>query len=312
MVVGSGAFAHDLVREFVGAAAGAGFHSVRYVDDRVLRPLSSEVGLARLEHFAQRVGASRIVLALPEGRNPLVERHLPRLRAGATTVEQGVDAYARLTGKLPIERTAAIGTTFSQGSRRSQASALVRRAVDVCGALLGLALLSPIGIAIAAAIKLDSAGAVFFVQERVGLLGQPFRMLKFRTMYPDRTCDSEWARDNSCRITRVGRRLRRFRLDEIPQLWNVLRGDMSLVGPRPHPLRNQTAFAQDIPFYSIRTRVKPGITGWAQVRYGYANDLAEETEKVRYDLYYVRHASLRLDLCILLETLKTVLFGRGE
>jgi lipopolysaccharide/colanic/teichoic acid biosynthesis glycosyltransferase len=122
---------------------------------------------------------------------------------------------------------------------------------------------------------------------------------------------SEWVRDNEARVTRVGVWLRRFRLDELPQFVNILRGDMNLVGPRPHPVTNRELFEASIPYYGLRTLVRPGVTGWAQIRQGYANDLAEETEKMRYDLYYIKHFSLGLDVRILVDTVKIVLFGRG-
>jgi lipopolysaccharide/colanic/teichoic acid biosynthesis glycosyltransferase len=153
---------------------------------------------------------------------------------------------------------------------------------------------------------------VFFVQERVGLRGKRFRLIKFRTMYPANGKTSEWVRDNHDRITRVGKWLRRFRLDELPQFVNILRGDMGLVGPRPHPVSNFELFLAKIPYYSLRTAVRPGLTGWAQVRYGYANNLEEETEKMQYDLYYIKHMSLWLDLRVVLETAKIVLMGHGS
>jgi lipopolysaccharide/colanic/teichoic acid biosynthesis glycosyltransferase len=131
-------------------------------------------------------------------------------------------------------------------------------------------------------------------------------------MHPTDTVPSEWVRDNSSRITRVGRWLRTFRLDELPQFVNILRGDMNLVGPRPHPGTNLALFREQIPYYAIRLAVRPGVTGWAQIRYGYANNLAEETEKMRYDLYYIKHLSLWFDLRILFDTVKIVLFGRGS
>ena len=151
---------------------------------------------------------------------------------------------------------------------------------------------------------------MLFVQERIGLFGRRFPLLKFRTMVPDPRPSSEWARDNATRITRVGKWLRKFRLDELPQFINILRGDMALIGPRPHPASNYGLFADRIPHYALRCRVRPGVTGWAQVRYGYANNLEEETEKMRFDLYYIKHLSFYLDLRILVDTVKIVLFGR--
>ena len=142
--------------------------------------------------------------------------------------------------------------------------------------------------------RLDSDGPVFFLHERVGLGGRPFFLIKFRTMSAGGT-RSEWAADNEHRTTRVGRILRRFRIDELPQFFNVLQGDMNLVGPRPHPVTNFQLFTDHIPYYGVRCSIRPGITGWAQIRYGYANNLQEETEKMRYDLHYIKHMSLGLD-----------------
>ena len=162
---------------------------------------------------------------------------------------------------------------------------------------------------IALAIKLDSSGPVFFLQRRQGAGGRTFTLVKFRTMRPAAADGSEWARDNAQRITPLGKWLRRFRLDELPQFVIILRGDMYLVGPRPHPASNGALFAEKIPFYALRSLVRPGVTGWAQVRYGYANNLEEEIEKMRYDLFYIKHASLWLDLRILVDTIKIVLLG---
>jgi lipopolysaccharide/colanic/teichoic acid biosynthesis glycosyltransferase len=159
-------------------------------------------------------------------------------------------------------------------------------------------------------VILDSPGPVFFVHDRVGLRGRRLKLLKFRTMHPAQGPTSEWVCDNANRITRVGRWLRKYRLDELPQLINVVRGELNLVGPRPHPVSNVELFTQHIPFYSLRAAVRPGLTGWAQVRQGYANGLEEETEKMRYDLYYIKHMSAWLDLRILLETVRTVVAGR--
>jgi lipopolysaccharide/colanic/teichoic acid biosynthesis glycosyltransferase len=170
---------------------------------------------------------------------------------------------------------------------------------------------APLLAAIAILVKLDSRGPVLFVQERAGRHGRPFGLLKFRTMHPTTERPSEWVLDNVHRITRVGKYLRRFRLDELPQLVNVLRGEMNLVGPRPHPTSNHATFMAHIAYYGLRSTVRPGVTGWAQVRYGYANNLEEETEKMRYDLYYIKNRSLWLDCRILVWTVGIMLFGQG-
>jgi lipopolysaccharide/colanic/teichoic acid biosynthesis glycosyltransferase len=180
--------------------------------------------------------------------------------------------------------------------------------------------LSPLCALAALAIWIETGRPILFVQERMGAFGHPFRLYKFRTMRPMQGATSEWVCDNNERITRVGAWLRKFRLDELPQLINVLRGDMNLVGPRPHPVGNSeliSVLARNlsdvsgvgIPYYALRCRVRPGITGWAQVRYGYANNFVEELEKLRYDLYYVKHLSLRLDVRILFETIRVVVRG---
>jgi lipopolysaccharide/colanic/teichoic acid biosynthesis glycosyltransferase len=192
----------------------------------------------------------------------------------------------------------------------SRRNATLKRALSLTVATLALLISSPLMVLIAVLIKLDSRGPVFFVQERIGLHGRRFRLIKFRSMLPEPAGTSEWARDNADRITRVGRWLRRFHLDELPQFINILRGDMALVGPRPHPITNHQLFEREIPHYTLRAQTTPGLTGWAQVRNGYANDLAGEREKMRYDLHYLAHESLALDLRIVLETIKIVVLGR--
>src|SRR5258708_37613709 len=183
------------------------------------------------------------------------------------------------------------------------------RAISGLFAGVGLFSLPPLIALIAAAIKLESEGPVFFRQKRLGLCGKPFELLKFRTMRAASRPPSEWLGDNRERIHRVGAWLRRFRFDELPQLVNILVGEMNLVGPRPHPLSNLKLFNRRIPFYALRCLVRPGLTGWAQVRYRYADNLAEEIEKMRYDLYYIKHRSALLDLRIIPETVKAILTG---
>jgi exopolysaccharide biosynthesis polyprenyl glycosylphosphotransferase len=268
--------------------------------------------LGQLGTIIQDTRPDRIVVALAERRGRLPVRELVEARVcGGVAIEDGTDTYERLTGKLAIESLAPSSLLFSPDFRKSRVALGLERAFSLLAALVGLVLLAPLLGAIALAIKLDSRGPVLFVQDRVGPGGRRFRLLKFRTMRPATGATSEWARDNGDRITRVGRWLRRFRLDELPQFFNILRGDMNVVGPRPHPVSNFELFMAKIPYYSLRVAVRPGLTGWAQVRYGYANNLEEETEKMRYDLYYIKHMSPRLDLRILVETAKTILLGHG-
>jgi lipopolysaccharide/colanic/teichoic acid biosynthesis glycosyltransferase len=232
-----------------------------------------------------------------------------------------VDVYERLTGKLAIEWLTPTPLIFSPGFRRAPVTMALGRGSSLVASVIGLVLSAPILGLLALLVKLDSPGPAFFIQERVGQGGKVFKLIKFRTMRAAGGPRSEWARDNRDRITRVGAWLRKFRMDELPQLINVLRGDMNLVGPRPHPVSNYSLFVtvlrncpercEQIPYYSLRLAVRPGLTGWAQVRYRYANDLEEEVEKTCYDLYYIKHLSLWLDLRILLDTVKTVLAGHG-
>jgi lipopolysaccharide/colanic/teichoic acid biosynthesis glycosyltransferase len=256
-----------------------------------------------------RLQPDRIVVALRERRGRSIMQVLLRARARGLLVEDGVDLYERLTGKIAIDNLAPSSLVFTNGFRRSRARRVVRRVVGAVVAAVSLIVLAPVLVVIAAAIALDSPGPVLFEQERMGVSGRAFRVIKFRTMHPVSSAPSEWAADNADRITTVGRWLRRLRLDELPQLVNVLRGEMELVGPRPQPMRNAELFAREIPYYWLRASVVPGITGWAQVRYGYANDLDGEIEKMRYDLYYIKHQSLWLDFRIAVATLGAVLSG---
>jgi len=252
---------------------------------------------------------TRIIVTLTARRGRLPVRLLLKARLRGVHVEDGLDTYERLTGKLAIEALPPSALVFSAGLRKSRLLQGVSRGLSVFVAAVGLLALLPLLAVIAALVVLDSPGPALFAQGRVGAGGRRFKLLKFRTMIAARTAPSQWAGDNGNRITRVGKWLRRFRLDELPQLLNVLRGEMNLVGPRPHPVSNFELFLHKIPYYWVRASVLPGMTGWAQVRYRYANNLEEETEKMRYDLYYIKHRSLWLDLRILAETLKVVLLG---
>jgi exopolysaccharide biosynthesis polyprenyl glycosylphosphotransferase len=281
--------------------------------------LAPQLGtLEALPRMIATIEVERVIVALPDQELPV--RRLLQARARGVRFDWARDIYERVTGKIAIEELTPYDVIFSRERRTSRAVAALARAAGVISASLALLLLSPLLAAIALAIRVDSPGPIFFVQDRVGRGGRPFRLLKFRTMRSVSRPASEWVRDNGHRITRVGRWLRRFRLDEIPQLVNVVRGDMNLVGPRPHPavnypllatvMRNTPESGAEIPFYSLRTLVRPGITGWAQIRYGYANGVEEEVEKLRYDLYYLKHQSVWLDVSILAETFGAVCFGK--
>jgi lipopolysaccharide/colanic/teichoic acid biosynthesis glycosyltransferase len=325
LIVGSGAVARTILRELdarpnrrppVLSVSADGADGGGALPGRCLR-----LAGGRLSKIIEDFRPDRIIVCPCDWRGPLPVQELLEPWARGIVVEDGVAVCERLTGKIAIEAITPGSCVFSKDFRKSRLDAALRRAVSLSIAAIGLLLTAPLCLLIAVLIKLESAGPALFVSDRVGAGGRRFRLLKFRTMKVVTRRTSEWVRDNGDRITRVGFWLRKYRLDELPQFVNVLRGDMDVVGPRPHPVsnyqllvlvtRNVPQCGDKIPFYTLRSLVRPGITGWAQVRYGYANDVEEETEKIRFDLYYVKHRSLWLDLRILLETIRIVLLGHG-
>jgi len=323
LLVGSGSLARQLVAE-IAARPHLRYEVVGAVDDECGAPPECPCfgRLEDLRRIVDEVRPDRIIVALASRRGRMPVQQLLDFRMRGMVLEDGAETYERITGKIAIESLTPTGLIFSHDFRCTHVHPVVGRALGLVLAAVGLLALAPLLGLIALAIVLDSRGPVLFVQDRVGLGGRRFRLLKFRTMHPAGAHPSEWVRDNGHRITRVGRWLRRFRLDELPQLVNILRGDMNLVGPRPHPvsnlalfvvmLRNAPECGERIPYYSLRSTVRPGLTGWAQVRYRYANDLEEEIEKMRYDLFYLKHRSLWLDLRIVLDTFKIVILGREQ
>ena len=265
----------------------------------------SEIERIILEH-----SPSRIIVALPERRGEIPVLKFVEMRLNGIAIEDGQEFYERVTGKVTLESLSPSSFVFGRRSGKTRLHLAIARATSLAVSASGLALTGPLFPLIALAIRLDSPGPIFYVQERVGWRGRQYKMLKFRTMRSVETEASAWAGDNGYRITRVGAWLRKFRLDELPQFVNILLGDMNLVGPRPHPCSNFRLFDANIPQYELRLTVRPGVTGWAQTRYVYANNLEQETEKVRYDLYYIKHMSAWLDLRILFDTIKVVLLGR--
>ena len=229
-------------------------------------------------------------------------------------LSDAVDFYEAFTGKIWLDALSPQWFLYTRGFRRSQTEMCLKRCFDVVFALLLILLSFPIMVLVAIAIKLDSAGPVFFRQVRVGLYGKKFVIYKFRSMRhdPDHAALPSWTAENDERVTRVGRLLRLFRLDEIPQAFNVLKGDMSIVGPRPERPCFVERLDRDIPFYALRHYMRPGITGWAQVMYRYGASVEDSYEKLQYDLFYAKHRSFRCDMGILLRTLRIVLFGRGR
>jgi exopolysaccharide biosynthesis polyprenyl glycosylphosphotransferase len=253
----------------------------------------------------------RIILAIRDWSDAPLLRALMQRRLSGFRVETAPQAYERLTGRVVLDDITADYFVSSGAFRQRRFYAATKRLMSIVVASIGLVLALPLMAMIALAILATSREPILFAQRRIGRNERPFWLLKFRSMETAAkgAPRSEWEGDNEHRITPLGRWLRKLHLDELPQLWNILRGDMDLVGPRPHPVSNHHLFKRSIPFYHLRSLVRPGLTGWAQVRNGYAHNLAGEIAKMKYDLYYIAHPSLCRDLHILLRTAKVVLFG---
>jgi sugar transferase (PEP-CTERM system associated) len=228
-------------------------------------------------------------------------------------VEDATTTYERVTGKILIDDLRPSWLIFSDGFRVSRVSRLMKRAIDLSLSLLMAVATLPLMVLTAALVWIEDGRPIFYRQERVGENGRPFVLSKFRSMRKDAEQGGRpvWAKDGDERVTRVGRFIRTTRLDELPQLWNVLRGDMSFVGPRPERPFFVDELSRQIPFYQQRHAVKPGLTGWAQVKYRYGSSLEDAMEKLRYDLYYIKHLSVFFDLTIVFDTVKVVLFRKG-
>ena len=220
--------------------------------------------------------------------------------------------YEKMTGKILLTNLAPSWLFLSAGFRKSRSLLAAKRCIDIAVSLLGIILGLPLMGVIALAIWVETGLPIFFRQQRVGLGQRPFTIVKFRSMFQDAEAGgASWALKNDPRVTRIGHLLRKFRLDELPQLFNVLRGEMSLVGPRPEQTQLCAMLEKIIPMYWRRHSLRPGITGWAQVRYQYGSTVEETERKLEYDLYYIKNLSLKLDLAIILATFNVILFGRG-
>ena len=277
----------------------------------LIEDLSQAVeSLARLEQIAARDRIHRIVVTMTERRG-LPMNQLLACRFHGRAVEDAVAFYERLNQKIALEGLTPGYLVFHGGFRWP--SRAVKRAMDVLLALLALLITIPLCVVLPIVIKLSSPGPVFYRQERVGWQGRRFTILKFRSMQQDAEAGGHamWAQESDTRVTAVGRFMRRYRLDELPQLLNVLKGDMSMVGPRPERPEFIGRLSRDVPYYTYRLAVKPGITGWAQVMFRYGATVEDAAEKLQYDLYYIKHMSLRLDALIALKTIRTVLFQSG-
>jgi sugar transferase (PEP-CTERM system associated) len=255
------------------------------------------------------------VVAQEDRRKRLPVNLLLRARMSGVRVVEAANLFEGLSGRIPLRDLRPSWLIFSEGFHKPRVTASVKRASEAVVAAVAIVLLAPLALLIALAVRLSSPGPVLYRQTRVGLNGTSFELLKWRTMRADAETASGpvWATgERDPRITPLGRFMRKMRLDELPQLVNVVRGDMSFVGPRPERPHFVTKLREVIPYYDERHSVRPGITGWAQVKFPYGSTLEDAEEKLEYDLYYVKHMSLLLDAAILLETAKVMLLGRGR
>lgn len=319
LIMGTGALARALAteilrhREFGLAVRGFVDDDPALVGVSIVNP--KVLGLnTELRQIVAQNKIDGIFVELHDRRGRLPVGELLELKMRGVVVEEATSVYERVTGKIAIENLKASWMVFGEGFEVSRRVLLQKQIVSFSVSLLLLLVCLPLFPLIALLIKLDSDGPVFFRQERVGQDGRTFSLLKFRSMRQDaeQKTGPVWARPDDNRVTRVGKLLRRTRLDEVPQLINVLKGNMDLVGPRPERPKFVQDLSTAIPFYALRHCIKPGITGWAQINYGYGSSVEDAIEKLQYDLFYIKNISWALDLLIVLNTIKTVLVRRGS
>jgi sugar transferase (PEP-CTERM system associated) len=320
LLVGTEAVAIELARELHQRRQELGVEIVGFVDpdpSRIGAPVLNPGVVGTIEDIPSlitRLRADRVVVSLADARGKLPMDHLldSRLRSGVA-FDHLASVYEEYTGKIAIENLRPSWLIFSDGFSKSRVLLAAKRAFDIVAASVGLAIASPFALVIAVLTKITSPGPVLYHQERVGLNGHTFVVHKFRTMRLDAEAGTGpvWSVTDDPRVTRLGATLRRARLDELPQLWNILKGEMSFVGPRPERPSFVSQLTGTIPFYGQRHVVKPGLTGWAQVRYTYGASVEDAIQKLQYDLYYIKNMSIALDIVIVLETIKTVVLRRG-
>jgi sugar transferase (PEP-CTERM system associated) len=318
LFVGTGETAKKVARQILDQHDFA-YRIVGFIDDdparvgeRIVNP--AIVGTPDdIDRIVAQHHVDRIVVGLSDRRGKLPVEELLRAKMAGIRVEDATTTYERVTGKILIDDLRPSWLIFSDGFRVSRVSRLMKRTIDLTLALAMALIALPLIVLTALLVWIDDGRPVLYRQERVGENGRTFVLSKFRSMRTDAEQGGTpiWAKDGDDRITRVGRFIRMTRLDELPQLWNVARGDMSFVGPRPERPFFVEQLSRAIPFYQQRHAVKPGLTGWAQVKYRYGSSLEDAMEKLRYDLYYIKHLSVVFDLTIVFDTVKVVLFRKG-
>lgn len=268
--------------------------------------------LAEMNNHPRFAMAERIVVALDDRRGTMPITDLLNNKLQGRIIEDGISFYESISGKILVEKVNPAWLIFSEGFERGQVTYYIKRLLDISLAVFGLVVSLPVTLITALLVKMESPGPIFYRQERVGERGKGFSIVKFRSMRQDAEKNGAvWAVQNDSRVTRVGGFIRKVRIDEIPQMWNVLKGQMSFVGPRPERPIFVKQLVDKLPYYSLRHSAKPGITGWAQVCYPYGASEEDALRKLEYDLYYIKHQSIYIDLLIIFRTVKTVLFRKG-
>ncbi|MDF8334058.1 TIGR03013 family XrtA/PEP-CTERM system glycosyltransferase [Novosphingobium cyanobacteriorum] len=295
----------------------AGFAIVGYVGMSDSTPVVEEAinrnAIHNLTRHVENLGVSEVVLALEERRNALPLKDLLRIKTTGVHVNDFSTFMERETGRVDLDTVNPSWLIFSDGFSSGRAiSSAMKRIFDIVASLVLLAMTAPVIVLFALLVKLDSKGPAFFRQTRVGLFGQNFDLIKLRSMRVDAEVNgAQFAQENDPRVTRVGRVIRKLRIDELPQAWTVLKGEMSFVGPRPERPEFVSDLEEQLPYYAERHMVKPGITGWAQINYPYGASIEDSRHKLEYDLYYAKNYTPFLDLLILLQTLRVVLWNEG-
>ncbi|MBC8413265.1 MAG: TIGR03013 family PEP-CTERM/XrtA system glycosyltransferase [Nitrospira sp.] len=314
LILGTGSLADQMGKLLYG---DNGFSLVGYINcigEPVRVPQDMVLGNGdSILPIALREKVQKVVVSLTERRGTFPVREVLNCKLQGIDIVDGPSFYEKMTGKLLIENMNPSHLIFSEGFRITTVGRHFKRIFDITIALIGIVIASPLILIVPILILFDSKGPILFKQKRVGEGGKVFTVYKFRTMVADAEDKSGpvWSSSGDRRITRLGRMLRKTRIDEIPQLFNVIYGNMSLIGPRPERAFFVESLSKQIPYYAERHCVKPGVTGWAQVRYEYGDSLEDAIEKLRYDLYYIKYQSLSLDLLIVLDTIKDILSGRG-
>jgi exopolysaccharide biosynthesis polyprenyl glycosylphosphotransferase len=317
LVIGDGPLARHVI-EAIQQRPALGLRLAGYIGNSASSsPADSDVPyLGHVEDLptvVQQRSVQRVIVAMDDRRTKLPVEALLDLKTAGVAVQEGAEFYEFAMGRIPIDNVRLSWLVFGPGFRVSKLRSFHKRLLSVILSSIGLVVLAPLMLVIAALIRIDSPGPAIFRQVRVGMGGLPFTLYKFRTMYhqADRGKDPLPVQPNDSRVTRVGLWLRRFRFDEIPQLYNILLGHMSLVGPRPFVPNQELELVQQIPLYKQRWAIKPGATGWAQVQRGYCTTVDDNVEKLAYDLFYIKNMSVGFDLLILFKTIKIVLAGLG-